>query len=173
MHRRFLHFLLVYGALAVALLAPLCARAAILPACENHELVTLATPPALSDRLADAPAEPAACATPSDEPSGDTKVAPICDPRGASAVAPPRVHPVSDAHIEAVPSCELQISSPMIGPAPRDRSPAYIGAALAEQATIATLPTVPPSLSELSPAYPPVRGEVRPGVERGVYHPPR
>jgi hypothetical protein len=83
------------------------------------------------------------------------------------------VLPVNDASIRAVPSCELDISSPVIGPAPRGASTIHAALALADHATIAAAITVPPALSELGHAYLPVRGEARAGTRRGVYHPPR
>jgi hypothetical protein len=184
MHRGFVKPLLVCLALALALLAPLRARAAMLPACENRELLTPAPLPTPSLLFVDAPSEvlvrwtpelPAdpSCGASGDELTGDAKSAPICDPRGASAIAPPRVLPVSDARIEATPSCELELSSPMIGPAPRDASTIHAAVMLAEHATLAGIDLVPPASSELSPAYPPVRGEAHTGIERSVYHPPR
>src|SRR5262245_4710199 len=116
MHRRLAHALFACIALAVALLVPLRAWAAILPACENRELLTPVPAPAPSIMFADAPpAEPSPGADPScvvpttlagarerpptsladawerpptTEDAGDPRVAPICDPRGASAVAP-------------------------------------------------------------------------------------
>jgi hypothetical protein len=80
---------------------------------------------------------------------------------------------VSDARIEATPSCELELSSPMIGPAPRDASTIHAAAVLADHATIAVSDLVPPASSEIGPAYPPAAGEARSGIERSVYHPPR
>ena len=175
MPRCLIHALLVCVALAVALLAPLRAWAAILPACENRELVTPAPAPVPSILFADPPpplADPS-CVAPKDEPGTDSKAAPICDPRGASALAPPRVLVVNDASIRAVPSCGLELSSPMIGPAPRDTSTIHAAFALVEHATMAAATRVPPPPSELGPAYPPVRGEARAGTRPGVYHPPR
>jgi hypothetical protein len=176
MQRRLVKSLLVCFALAVALCVPLRAWAAIVPACENRELLTLVPPPSPSLLLADPPGEPApepACVSLNREPEGDSKVAPICDPRGASMIAPPRVHPVSDDRIEAVPSCELELLIPRIGPSSRDSTSIHAGAALAEHATIADMALVPPAYSELAPPYPPVEGEARAGIARDVYHPPR
>jgi hypothetical protein len=172
MQRRVVQSLLVCIALAVALLVPLRARAAILPACENRELFTLS--PSLP--LGDTPPEPAAnaaCATPHSEPEGQANVAPMCDLRGASMVAPPRVHPVNDDRIEATRSCEVSSASPMIGPSPRDASAIHAGAALAAYAMLGSSPLVPRAFSEPAPAFLPTRGEARAGVERDVYHPPR
>jgi hypothetical protein len=176
MQRRVVQSLLVCIALAVAFFVPLRARAAILPACDNRELISLAPPPSPLLLLADAPAEPAAsaaCSAPLLEPEGDTKLAPMCDPRGASMVAPPRVHPVNDDRIEAAPSCELSISSPVIGPSPRSPSPSHVSLALPEHAMLDGSALVARAPSEPAPAYLPVRGEARAGIERGVYHPPR
>jgi hypothetical protein len=172
MQRRVVKSLLVCLALAVALLAPLRVWAAILPACDNRELISAAPLP-----FADAPVEPfvtsAACSAPLLEPEGDSRVAPMCDPRGASMVAPPRVHPVNDDWIEAAPGCELSSSSPMIGPNPRHSSAIHVSLALAEHAVLDQSALVPRAQSELVPAYLPTRGEARAGIERSVYHPPR
>jgi hypothetical protein len=176
MLRRLVTPLLVCLVLAVALLVPLRAHAAILPACENRELLSLAPPPAPSILLVDQPGEPApvaACEAPSGEPEGDSKVAPMCDPRGASIIAPPRIHPVNDDRIEASPSCELELTIARIGPGPRDSSSILFGAALAAYATLGDSALVPPACSELAPDYPPAEGKARSGVARDVYHPPR
>jgi hypothetical protein len=170
MQRRVVQSLLVCIALALALLVPVRARAAILPACDNRELISLAPV------FADAPAEPvtAECDAPLMEPE-DSKVAAMCDLRGASMIAPPRVHPINDDRIEAGPSCERSSSSssPMIGPSPRDSSAIHVSLALIEHATLDSSALFPRALSEPAPAYLPVRGEARAGIEPGVYHPPR
>ncbi len=171
MHR-LLHILVVCTALAVALLAPLRASAAILPACEDREVATLVPPPPSEDE--EAPREAAACATASDELEANARFSPMCDVRGASMIAPPHIHPIGDDRIEAVPSCETDLLSPTsVGPNPHDPLTAHPGAALAEHATLSALSLVPPALSEEAPAYPPVLGEALRGVERSVYHPPR
>lgn len=172
MHRGFLHAFVACIALAVALLVPLRASATILPACENRELFTPLPLPSILF-AADEPAAPDPACGSADDANADPKVAPICDPRGASAVAPPRVVPVNDASIEASGTCEVELTCPMIGPAPRDASMLHSSGALVEPATIAAIAMVQPALSELGPAYPPVRGETRTGIARGVYHPPR
>ena len=87
-------------ALLVALAALLVqerAFAAILPLCEaKAEWTTIPTAPEPSCEVV----------TTVDEETGETtKAAPICDPRGASAVAPQRILPVEDARIEAPRSC--------------------------------------------------------------------
>jgi hypothetical protein len=181
MQRRLVTSLLVCLALALALFVPLRAQAAILPACENREVVTLAPPVAPSilfldvQDAQDEPAPEPACASPaSHEPEADSKVAAMCDQRGLSIVAPPRIHPVSDDRIEASPSCEIELLIPHIGPSPRDGSSIHLGTAFVEPATIADITLLPPpAFSELAPAYPPVEGEARAGVVRDVYHPPR
>lgn len=178
MQRRLVQALLVCIALAVTFVVPLRARAAILPACENRELITLAPALPIADTLAE-PVVNAACATPQREPegargpAGDSNVAPICDPRGASMIAPPRIHPVNDDRIEAPPTCEVPSTSPMLLPSPRDASAIHVGAALAAHAILGSDTVVPQVLSELSPAYLLPRGEDRAGTERDVYHPPR
>lgn len=49
--------------------------------------------------------EPTCLVVVSTDDEGNTSAAPLCDPRGASAIAPERVFPVSDARIDAGPPC--------------------------------------------------------------------
>jgi hypothetical protein len=167
---RLVQRLVVWFAFAAALFAPAVARAAFLPACENHPLTM--GPEAR-------PTEPApdAC-SPGDRLEQDavvgpgSRVAAMCDARGASVVAPQRILPIADARIDAVPGCGAE-PGPHVGPGP-ERSP--LGGpvvALAEHAILAGFELPPPVFSELVPPFPVVAGAARPGERRGIDHPPR
>jgi hypothetical protein len=171
---RVVHALVVCLAFAATLLVPLVARAAFLPACESHEWSGERTA-FLPIVALGAPEGADACSTvrDADDEAIDVRVAAMCDARGASIVAPPRILPVADARIDAVPGCGFDLSAPHCGPSP-DHTPAAVAAhALAQHATLDVLAQVPPAPSALLPAYPPVAGGARPGHARGVDHPPR
>jgi hypothetical protein len=156
--------LLTLLTLAFVLILPLRARAAIVPVCDD-------------DRMTPAPAqgEPScAVVTSVDDVTGETSAAPICDPRGASAVAPPRILPLTDARIDAVPGCDGDELSPSIGPGSRSPLPAGELASAPQHAMLFPALVVPPASATvvLSPCTP-VAGGPLAGVARGVYHPPR
>ncbi|MFT3768863.1 MAG: hypothetical protein QM820_25755 [Minicystis sp.] len=171
--QRLVTWLAFAAALIVPVLVPALARAAILPACENHELTP--TPP---EWLAPTPTIlPDACSVTeirNDEDAGDPRVAAMCSESGASVVAPPRVAPVVDARIEAVPGCGSEVSAaPVIGPGPKDSPVGPPAFALADHAVLDEGLLVPPAASELAPPYPAAAGEARAGVRQGIDHPPR
>lgn len=158
---------------ALMLLAPGLARAAILPACESHEV---SAPPI--EWLAPTPTIlPDACSLgigiPIDDELGDMHVAAMCSESGASMVAPGRVLPVVDARIDAAPGCGGELAAPAIGPAPDDAPVGAPAFALANHAVLGAGVLVPPPASELALPYPPVAGAPRAGVKRGIEHPPR
>jgi hypothetical protein len=175
---RVLQRLVVLLAFVGVLLAPALSRAALLPTCEAYDPVTrmpvewLPSLEATLEAEAEADACSAGVATAPDD-VGDSKVAGMCDARGASVVAPQRVLAVGDARIEATPGCGVDISAPVIGPGPK-HAPA-VGAApmLAENAVLDVASLVPPASSELGPPFLPPDGGPRFGVQRGVERPPR
>jgi hypothetical protein len=183
MGRVFLTFA-VCLAFAATLLVPFAARAAFVPACENHEwsvdrAVSLSDgAPAPSGvflpSLAALESEGAcSAARDADDELGDPRVAALCDARGASMPAPPRVLPIADARIDAEPGCGFDLSTPHVGPAPH-HAPALAAAhALAQHAILDVLAQIPPAPSALLPDYPAVEGAALPGHERGIDHPPR
>jgi len=171
-------------AFAGALLVPAFARAALLPACE-HDPATRMAVEWLSVAATDGPADAqdacnlssAASAVPAVRAAddlGDLRVAPMCDVRGASAIAPPRIHTIGDDRIEAVtgPGAELY-SSVTIGPGPRDCPAAGAALALADHAVLDPAVLVPPPSSELAAPFLPVTGNPRAVIARGIDHPPR
>jgi hypothetical protein len=169
---RVVHALVVCLAFAATLLVPFAARAAFLPACESHEwsgvpsLAVLGAPEAAPDACS-------AVRHADDDNTIDVRVAAMCDARGASMIAPPRVLPIADARIDAAPGCGFDLGGPHVGPAPDHAPVAAAAHALAEHATLDVVAKVPPAPSALLPAYPPVGGYARPGHARGVDHPPR
>jgi hypothetical protein len=150
-------------ALAAALLLPARARAAILPVCERDEVATVQAPP--QDPVCEV-------VTTVDDVTGVTKAAPICDPRGASAVAPPRVLPVADARIEARPSCSFDDLSKAFTPS-RDEAPPSGAPALAlEPALLAPFGAVPWSGYVTGHDFLEPLGAARAGVRREIDRPP-
>jgi hypothetical protein len=186
---RFFQRLGVWLAFAIALVVPLLfattARAALLPACDARELLTRMPaewmPPAAGAGADAAPAEDA-CApqvgldgSKAEEDWGDVRVAAMCDARGASVIAPPRILPVADVRIEAVSGCAADPSAPLsaLRSGSRNAPVAAAAPALAEHAVLDVATLVPPASSELGPPFPKVPGGPRSGVARGIDHPPR
>lgn len=173
MQRPALQRIVVWLAFAAALLVPLSARAAFIPACENREVASVMLPPPVED---DADALAAAACTAAvkhaDDSVDDSKVAALCDPRGASMIAPPRIFPMTDARIDAPRKCGAELSSPMAGPAPDDSPASGGGQVLAEHAVIAMPEILPPAPSDDAPPFAAVPGAPRAGVKRGVDRPP-
>ncbi len=173
-------------AFAAALLAPSWARATLLPACDAHDqlltrgpVIEWAMPTVLdgsdvcdagSPNPSDAPTAGQAAA----EDVGDSRVPAMCDERGASMIAPPRILPMTDARIMATPGCANDGGSPLASAPGSHRAPVpSASAALAEHAVLDARPTVPPPGSELAPSFPPVLGGARSGHPRGIEYPPR
>ncbi len=161
-----------------AWLAPAIARATLLPACEGHDQMTrmpaewaAPTPTLLQPK--DACDAGAPEAKPAQEDLGDTRVAAMCDERGASVIAPPRILPMTDARIEAAPGCGFDPSNPVASPGPQHGPVASASPALAEHAVLDGMPLVPPASSEPAPPFPPIAGGARTGFHRGIDHPPR
>ncbi len=157
----------VMAALAFALVAllPLAARATIIPVCADDELATVV--PA-------APEPSCEVVTSIDDVTGETSVAPICDARGASAIAPPRILPIVDARIEAVPSCGSDGSSPALLLPHRGENPGPPPSFGADPAAMSTvLAVMDPRAFDEAPGFLVDPGAPRAGVRRDVYHPPR
>src|SRR5690348_10482666 len=104
--------LTVFVAFVAALLVSLCAsgraEAAILPTCDARDFVTTAPPPEPTAPSAEDACEAALRSELGSLAADDDveiKVAAMCDACGASMIAPQRVHPISDARIDAIPGC--------------------------------------------------------------------
>lgn len=182
MGRPLIQRLLVLLAFATALLSTSAARATLVPACESHQITRMPV-----EWLVDREPTPDACT--SGERVGDvgerlgnadeladSRVAAMCDERGASAVAPSLVRPIVDARIDAIPGgCSIDITN-AAPVARRGSEHAPLGAqafALAQGAMIDAQALVPPASSEFAPPYPAAPGQGRAGIRRGIDHPPR
>lgn len=181
MSRHLLQRFAVWTAFAVALLFPLTAGAAILPLCEVDAVTMAPRAPAalpLAFAAAEDPATPcdelSLADSEDDEVVVDSKIAAFCDARGASAIAPQRVHGINDARIEATPSCaRLDAAAQTIAPSSPEGYAAGPAGALLDPAALSAATLIPPAPSELLPAYAPVTDAERSGIEQAVYHPPR
>lgn len=173
---------LAFAAALVISFAPRAASAAILPACENHPLTrmpvewlgaaaAIAQLDACIAGAANAGGDALRDAAREDE--GDSRVAAMCDDRGASVIAPARVLPVVDARIDAPSSCGTNTAGPSCAPAPDDAPLGSTPFALMELGLLSGESLVPPATSELGPPYSTVDGSPLAGVKRGVEHPPR
>jgi hypothetical protein len=148
-------------AFVVTVLLPLRASATIIPTCENDTSTKM--PVTLEMSCEEAAEAAVAEGTP----------APICDPAGASAIAPPRILPIPDARIEAAPICGEKMSvGPSIGPRTGDH-PALSSPAILDQTTLLDDIMVPPAPFLESVDAPPPAGGPSAGVRDDVYHPPR
>lgn len=164
-------------------LSPRAAYAAILPACENQPFTRMpvewiAATALPADMGLDDVGDKSACEerreARHDEPSdaGDPRVAAMCDDRGASVVAPPRVMPIVDARIEAASSCGSQVSGPSCAPAPNDSPLASPTFAILDPALLGGGLSIPAATGELI-AFPVAHGAPLRGVTRDIDHPPR
>lgn len=151
---------------------PQRALAAILPACEEQPMATWLPPPAPPPPLA---TDCEAAAADGDDDTIITRGAPICDAQGASAVAPPRILPVEDSRLEAVPGMCAHgdgAADAALVPQQQER-PASAGFVL-PMATLPELSVLAPARFVLeSPSFPAVTGEAREGLGERIYHPPR
>ncbi len=156
-------------ALAMALLVPARAWAALLPACENREVATQ------QPRVDDAERDVASLCNEgnAEDEVGDSKVPALCDPRGASIIAPPRIHPIIDARIESGVRCGVTITTPMLSTGTDDGTSAIAQVAMPGHAVVADEEMVPAPSYELAPDFTPPDGRALAGVARSVYHPPR
>lgn len=164
-----LRALAVAAFFAVAWLSPSLARAAIVPACEND--AWSAVP---SEQVARESAEDCASLAAPAEEEGDPQAAPMCDLRGASVLAPGRVHPMTDARIESAATCEGgEIFGPSLAPASGDHHSASAAWAVLDPAHLGQTFELRPAFSIELPVFPAETGAPRAGFDRGVYHPPR
>jgi hypothetical protein len=153
--------------LLVAVLWPSRSFAAIVPACEN-DFVSREAAPAPSSP-ADQSCDPAAKGDDID----NSRAAPICDLRGASAIAPPRLHGVSDVRLDRGRPCESTDSLRQAASPGRGDPPVQAPEATVEHAVLPAIEMVGPA-PEARLIEPPVRtGGPRAGVRHAIYHPPR
>jgi hypothetical protein len=148
-------------AVAVGVLVPLRASATILPLCELQPAASMMPEPTCETTAAD------------DDDGGDPSIAPMCDLRGASVVAPPQIFAVDDARIEAGRrSCSDQGIAAALSPLPRE-SPVPPSAASTDVTTLAALLPLPPPADSITIDFVADGETPSDGVSRSVYHPPR
>jgi hypothetical protein len=149
---------------AVGMLLPLRAGATILPFCELQPAAstTPTTPEPTCESVAAA-----------DDELGDTSSAPMCDLRGASVVAPPRIFPVDDARIESGQrGCGESASASSLSPLPQE-SPVPVSAASTDVTMLTDVVPLPPPADSLLLDFLTDAGTPMAGASRGIYHPPR
>jgi hypothetical protein len=149
-------------AFGIAMLVSVRASAAIVPACE-HDAVT---------RLPTVHLESSCNAAADADYASDSGFAPMCGEQGISAVAPPRLHPIADARIEAGSAC----SSIDVGQTicPRGTDPSLVQSpAVTDHGMLGAVVLVQPApfLEMIDPTEP--TGGPLSGFGNGVYHPPR
>ncbi len=146
-------------ALAVALLLPGLAKAAIIPVCDDEPGITALPEPMCT------------IVTVVDDETGETQAAPLCDITAASTIAPLRVHPVSDASIEAAPcGSSLEASDPTSRPwEPGVSQPKTLADMTVNP--VADLPQVVYVVTLLD--FADAAGGPRRGIAHDVFHPPR
>jgi len=158
---------------AAVWLVPQRAYAAIVPLCEA-DLITLgATSAASAEEIAPADCSPTASPSEHADDEADPQVAAMCDERGATVIAPGRIHPMTDARIDAVNSCDGTYVGPSLGPSQGQETPAAAPFATVPDAVLtAYLELRPAQSGEILPPSP-VEGAPRRGVRRAIDHPPR
>ncbi|MDI1449445.1 hypothetical protein [Polyangium sp. 6x1] len=161
-----LRALAVAAIFAVVWLVPLRAHAAIVPACDDGgSAATSAAVP---------PNPPEDCSAPLDQTDEiDPEIAAMCDERGATTVAPGRIHPMTDARIDAGVSCDGTEFGPALGPSHGEQNPIASFFATVPDAMLSASFDLRPAFAVELPAYPPVEGAPLRGVRREIDRPPR
>lgn len=137
--------------------------------------MALATEPVscATDEVAALPPEPM-CEIVAIDPDADGffAAAPICDPSGASALAPEPVHPIGNDRLEATPSCEgafggmaLDAGGPQEDPGPRT-------SAAVDPALLPDVAPVPRWWGVVTGAGPGRLLRPAEGIRRRLEHPP-
>ncbi len=154
-------------ALFTVVLWPSKSFAAIVPACENDFQSRMAVTAQAEGQ--DASCEPAATGDDID----NSRVAPICDLRGASAIAPPRLHGVTDLRFDRGRACEGTDSFKTAVDSGRGDPPVSPREATIEHVVLPSPEIVGPAV-EVRLIDLPVRTDgPRMGVRLSIYHPPR
>lgn len=159
----------VAAAIALALLCLVAApRAALAADVASLIVVTCAE----DDASGALPPEPMCEVVNLEDDEGFFAAAPICDPSGASAVAPQPISPIGNDRMEQTPGCGNDVSVLHFGPRPsRDDSPQQLSLTLdpAILPVVLVAPTWFGRMPQRSPA--PLLGPSE-GVARMVEHPP-
>jgi hypothetical protein len=154
-------------ALFTVVLWPSKSFAAIVPACENDFQSRMAvTAPADGQATS---CDPAARGDDID----NSRAAPICDLRGASAIAPPRLHGVSDQRFDRGHACEGTDTFKTAVDSGRGDPPVSPPEATIEHVVLPSLEAVGPAV-EVRLIDLPIRTDgPRMGVRLSIFHPPR
>jgi len=164
--------LAVLAFFAATWLAPLRAMAAIVPICDG-DAVSAWGPVVQSVRTTETnPAEDCHSATASSDEQ-DPQVAAMCDAHAATVVAPGRIHPMSDARIDAVVSCDGIQHGPFASAPDSNHFVDGLSWVNVDPAILTESILVRPRLFiELPPTFVDT-GSPRVGFDREIYHPPR
>lgn len=157
----------------VAIVAAIClmslqANAAIVPVCDADAfsgIIAIAAAPARLD--CEDPASP------NDDNTIDPQVAAMCDAQGATVVAPGRIHPMSDAVIDAVVNCDGTNVGPLVTASQGEDGQATSSWATVHQAILVDSYNLRPCTFVELVGFPPVEGNELPEFGREIYHPPR
>lgn len=161
-------FCVALTALFVVLLWPSRSFAAIVPACENDfESRVAATGPQAD------PPQDSSCDSGARDDIDNSRVAPICDLRGASAIAPPRLHGVSDVRFDRGRPCEGTDTLKTAVEPHRGDAPVSPPEATFEHAVLPSLEPVGPAIEARLIDLPVRTDGPRTGVRFAIYHPPR
>jgi len=157
---------------AAVWLAPLQALAAIVQICDG-DAISAWNPVVSPTRATETNPADDCQAVPGNPDELDPQVAAMCDARAATVVAPDRVHPMSDARIDAVDSCDGIQHGPFAS-APGSNS--YIDGltwAYVDPAVLTDGVTLRPQIYVELPSIFVEPGTPRAGFDRKIYHPPR
>ena len=151
-------------AFAMGLFMPSRAGATILALCEPQAAASMTPLPG---------EQTCEIAFAADDDIGSTSAAPMCDLRGLSIVAPPRILPISDARAEpGRRGCGVSAAAVYLSPGPRD-NPLPLSAVSSEFTSLAVLAALPPPREATTLQFLSYGGAPRAGVLRDVFRPPR
>lgn len=163
-------------AFALAICLPFQVSAAILAVCDDDAITRAPAPPVAqpSDSTHGASHDPSCeVLAGADDDIREINAAPLCDQRGVSITAPPRIYPIADARIEAAPGCGDTELSPAIGPGPQDPSHSAESFTTPPHAVLVPELALPPPPGAEAAPPPHAAGGPRRGFDRGIDHPPR
>jgi hypothetical protein len=154
------------GALLMIALWPSKSHAAIIPACEN-DVASQILPPAHAHL--DESCEGSSL----DDDIDNSRAAPMCDSRGASFVAPPRLRGVSDLRFERGGPCDSGETLRAAVSPHRGDPPVSPSEVTLERAMLPPVPLLSAARLVALIDLPAPAGGPRAGVRRTIYHPPR
>lgn len=158
---------------AASWLAPLQAMAAIVPICDG-DAVSVWNPVVPAVRTVETtPTDEDCRAAPSNADEHEAHVAAMCDARAATIIAPNRIHPMSDARIDAVVSCDGIQHGPFANSSNGSEYIDGLSWAHVDPAVLSEPVMVRPRIYiELPPVFMET-GSPSNGFDPDIYHPPR